>query len=233
MPRISQKAKEDNRRRILDAASEMFREQGVDQVGIDQLMQHAGLTRGGFYNHFESKEALVAEACRSTFTGALAQLNAFLVPPACDGGSAQVPEAPGATKPRNAREALESIAAQYLCPSHRDAPSAGCPTATLGVDIGRHSVLAQRPYAEGIRGYLSVLAELLEGCDRPPDGVSEGEPDAGARATELLTGMVGAMVLARAVREADPALSEEILSTGRRTAAALIGSPDPGVVCDG
>lgn len=227
MPRISAQAKEDNRRRILEAASEMFREQGVDQVGIDQLMQHAGLTRGGFYNHFESKEALVAEACRATFTGALAELQGLLQALG-DGACPQAAaDSPGNAKScGDAAEVLEMIADQYLSADHRDAPSDGCPTATLAVDIGRHSVLAQQPYAQGIRAYLTVLTELLErsgGADATGTG-------AGARATELLSGLVGSMVLARAVRSADPALSEQILGAGRRTAAAIIGASEPGAL---
>lgn len=229
MPRISREAKERNRCAILDAATVLFRRRGVDQVGIDQLMHEAGLTRGGFYNHFESKEALVAAACGSAFESSIAQLHAAL-----DGYR---DASPG--------ETLRMVVGEYLSERHRDAPEAGCPTATLGVDIGRHGVEAQRRYAEGIEAYLDVFTELFTAADAgaAPDPAAGGgstaarrtggggpemaRPTSGdpvparARAIGLLSTLVGSMVLARAVREAGPGLSDEILAVARESAGAL------------
>jgi TetR/AcrR family transcriptional repressor of nem operon len=232
MPRISQREKELNRSKILDAASVMFRERGVDQVGIDQLMHSAGLTRGGFYNHFESKEALVAQACQRAFTETLDDLDDFL---------GDLPPAPPDIHP------LIPISQRYLSAEHRDSPGTGCPMPALAVDISRHTAPAQREFAQGVEAYLRMFEGMLSpalGDSETRDAAGTGTADAGntgtadigidpltdrgprparLQAIETLTNLVGALVLARAVREAEPALSEEFLDVGRDTIADIAG----------
>lgn len=229
MPRITQQAKEANRRKIIDAASVMFRERGADQVGIDQLMQTAGLTRGGFYNHFDSKEALVAEACHRAFDHQLRDLNEFL-----HDVDAADPLHP-----------LEHLAQRYLSDYHRKNPAVGCPAPTLGVDAARHTALTQRQYADGIEEYLRTIIELLSSrsglADQPAscDGPSETREDSRtddttcsltpqqlrARAIETFILLVGGMMVARAVGEADPKLSDEFLNGARDMIASSIKRP--------
>lgn len=230
MPRISKEAKKQNRLNILDTASVMFREQGTDQVGIDQIMNNVGLTRGGFYNHFESKESLIGEACQSAFTATLEEAKQFLT---------QTPDTPTTLSP------LERFAARYLSEYHRDVLSEACPAPTMGADISRHTATAQQPYAEGVHSYLQIIAELLnpqpaenargnldEDQDNPEGRSSPATTGGSAASTDILrqpaleafVSMVGAMVLARAVQAADPALSKEILDAGRHSVAGIVSS---------
>ncbi|MCZ8381116.1 TetR/AcrR family transcriptional regulator [Mycobacterium sp. CPCC 205372] len=228
MPRITQQAKEDNRRRIIDAASVMFREHGADQVGIDQLMQTAGLTRGGFYNHFDSKEALVAEACRHAFDHQLRGLNEFL-------------QNIDAADPVHA---LEHLARRYLSDYHRKNPAVGCPAPTLAVDAARHTALTQRQYADGVEEYLRTIMALqtsgLARANEPPSsagpsdtrddlenggGCSPAPEELRARAVETFILLVGGMVIARAVDEAAPELSDEFLKGARDMIAGIIARP--------
>ncbi|WP_106188499.1 TetR/AcrR family transcriptional regulator [Umezawaea tangerina] len=197
MPRITKEDKARNRQNILEAASRMFRSQGVDAVGIAELMKEAGLTHGGFYNHFASKNDLVVEVCGAAFAashGSLAQI--------VDDG------------PHQDGSALKRVVDGYLSTAHRDAPDGGCPSASLVTDAGRHSEAVQSAYAAGVEGYLTgFAAEFLReaeenGHDLDPD-------EARHKAMRLLSEMVGALVLARAVRQVEPELSDEILRAGR------------------
>lgn len=229
VPRISKEAKQLNRRKILDTASVMFREQGTDQVGIDQIMNNVGLTRGGFYNHFESKESLIGEACRSAFTATLDEIKQFL---------AQTPDTPTTLSP------LERFAERYLSEYHRDVLSEACPAPAMGADISRHTATAQQPYAEGVQSYLQIIAALLspqpvenargnhDADSNDPEAPTSSAMTSDASsiddfrqpALEAFASMVGAMVLARAVRAADPALSEELLGAGRHSIAGIASS---------
>lgn len=218
MPRITQQEKAQNRHAILAAASSLFREFGVDQVGIDLLMSHAGLTRGGFYNHFDSKEALVAEACRCAFSGALGDLGRFL----------EQTDGPGS------EPALARAVERYLSLEHRDALGNGCPAPALGGDLSRHGAEAQTQYAVGVQAYVALLGDLLAeaGHDSIPD--SEGAPSPGRasdtskstrdKALETFALMVGSVVISRAVRSADPDLSEDVLRVARH--ALVDGEPE-------
>lgn len=209
MPRITQQEKDHNRRAIVEAAGVLFREYGVDQVGIDRLMNRAGLTRGGFYNHFDSKEALVAEVCRCAFSGALGDLDRL-------GGEADVPDS---------RPPFVRVVEGYLSLEHRDALSTGCPAPALGADIGRRGVEAQSQYAAGVEAYVKELSDLLVESVHEDDDLRDREAEAARRdrsddssrdrALETFALMVGAVVIARAVRQAEPRLSEDVLRAAR------------------
>src|SRR5689334_2017077 len=141
MPRITKQDKARNRQNILEAASHMFRSQGIDAVGIAELMKEAGLTHGGFYNHFASKNDLAVEVCGASYAASLAGLAQTI-----EGG------------PGQDGSALERVVAEYLSTAHRDAPSGGCPSASLATDAGRHSEAVQSAYGEGVDGYLTNFA---------------------------------------------------------------------------
>ncbi|WP_328498870.1 TetR/AcrR family transcriptional regulator [Streptomyces sp. NBC_00414] len=197
MPRITKEDKARNRQNILDAAGRMFRSQGIDAVGIAELMKEAGLTHGGFYNHFASKNDLVVEVCGASFAASLGSLAQTVEDGPDQGGSP-----------------LERVVAGYLSTAHRDAPDGGCPSASLVTDAGRHDEAVQSAYAEGVEGYLTgFAAEFLREAEEKGYELDPGE--ARHRAMRLLSEMVGAMMLARAVRHVEPELSDEILQTGR------------------
>jgi TetR/AcrR family transcriptional repressor of nem operon len=197
MPRITKEDKARNRQNILDAAGRMFRSQGIDAVGVAELMKEAGLTHGGFYNHFASKNDLAVEVCGASFAASL-------------GGLARaIEDGPGETG-----SPLERVVAGYLSTAHRDAEDGGCPSASLVVDAGRHSEAVQSAYADGVEGYLAgFTAEFLR---EARENGRELDPDeARHRAIRLLSELVGAVVISRAVRRVQPELSDEILQAGR------------------
>jgi TetR/AcrR family transcriptional regulator, transcriptional repressor for nem operon len=140
----SQADKAASHERIVKAASRRIRRDGIDHVSVAELMQQAGLTHGGFYRHFDSRDELVAEAVAE----ALAQ------------GSRRV--RPSAERGQPA--ALAAIIDGYLTPLHRDKPETGCAVAALATDIARGDQPARAAYSRQVRSYIEVLTELT------PDG---------------------------------------------------------------
>lgn len=198
MPRITQDQKELNREKIVSAASEGFKRHGVDGISIQDLMKTAGMTNGGFYNHFASKEDLALEVYRQGFADSL-------------GALAVIREA----HPRSAAEALQHMVDAYVIADHRDHPETGCPSAALPVDAGRHGAPSQGEYRNGLEGYISNITEMLLDRAREADvGLSVSE--AREEAVALFSQMVGSLIVARAVADADPALSDEILAANRK-----------------
>src|SRR5215469_12417578 len=122
---LSKAHKEQTRRRVVQAAARAFRAQGIKGVGVAEVMREAGLTQGGFYAHFDSKDALVAAACAEGFQESS---NPLLV--------AMQEAEPGNAVPAYIRG--------YLSRSHRDHPETGCVIASLGQEIGRGSPETRR-----------------------------------------------------------------------------------------
>jgi TetR/AcrR family transcriptional repressor of nem operon len=120
-------------------ASRLFRERGIESVSVGEVMATLGMTAGGFYRHFESKEALAAEACAAAFAGS---------------GLAQEP----AGSP-------EGMLRRYLSKAHRDAPGAGCPMPALASDMARQPAPVRRAYTEGVRDAISRIGRLAPGAD--------------------------------------------------------------------
>ncbi len=188
-----------NRQHIIDTASRVFRERGVDGVGVADLMKEAGFTHGGFYNHFKSKDALAAEACVAVLSHAVEEL-------------AGVIEADAVGRQGSFRASLEA----YLSPKHRDNPGQGCPIPALAADASRQGEPMQAAYAHGIETFVQTMSAYFAQDGGAQDGGSSGQSGtARAAAIGLLTHLVGALVLARGVGAADPELSEEILAVGR------------------
>jgi TetR/AcrR family transcriptional repressor of nem operon len=193
----------EGRKTIIDAATRLFRERGVDGVGLNELMREAGFTQGGFYNHFASKDALVAEVMTTAMTGANARLFELL------------------GKPLEARHG-NRIARQinfYLSPSHRDDIENSCAVACLAADARRMSDAAQTSYAQGLDRALDQLASTIE--DDPALRAAEESPR--DRAIALYAQMVGALLLSRAVLSADRALANEILAAARNDLLRAVG----------
>ena len=195
--RISQEQKRLNREKIVNAAGEGFRARGIDGIGIDELMKTAGMTHGGFYNHFSSKEDLALEVLHQGFTDSLNEL-------------AAIREA----HPHSAEAALRDLIDGYLATLHRDHPEAGCASAALVTDAGRHGIAAQAEYHRGLDGYFAAITEVL--LERAHQAGTELDPEvARERAIASFSQMVGAMALSRAIAQAAPGLSDEILTANR------------------
>jgi TetR/AcrR family transcriptional regulator, transcriptional repressor for nem operon len=174
--RVSREKAAENRKRIVETASRMFREDGFDRAGIDAIMKAAGLTHGGFYCHFGSKDDLAAEAVTSALKRSLEKQSRY--------------------------ETLSDLVSGYLSERHCASRAHGCALAALGADISRQSEGVRSKVTECIRAQLDQLVSLMKGGA----AVSRRK-----RAIGTLSGMVGALTLARAVD--DPALSREILET--------------------
>ncbi|WP_405496682.1 TetR/AcrR family transcriptional regulator [Streptomyces sp. NBC_00096] len=142
MGRVSQAQAEENRRRVVETASRLFREQGT-HVSVAELMKASGLTHGGFYKQFASKEALVDEATAHAF-GELARLRA-------DGLEQQAGRRDAAQR---------ALIDTYLSVEHRDSPAQGCPAAALVTDMAREpgDAAARRVYTEGVGEFTEWLA---------------------------------------------------------------------------
>jgi TetR/AcrR family transcriptional repressor of nem operon len=197
MPRVSKQEKERNRRRIIDSASRSFRLNGVDGVGIDEIMRTAGMTHGAFYNHFESKDALAVEVCNDAFAVSHAQLARTVV----DGSG-------------DSESCLHRGIDRYLSPQHRDAPDGGCPFAALITDAARHGEDLQNAYRSGVDGYVNgVTAALLR--DAAARGESVTADGVREHAIGILAEIAGALALSRAVLQTDPNFSDEILRVAR------------------
>jgi TetR/AcrR family transcriptional regulator, transcriptional repressor for nem operon len=192
--RFEKGRKEETRRRVVDVASQRFRRDGIEGTGVAALMADAGLTHGGFYAHFSSKDELVVEALAAALAGSRDIL---------------------AAEARAARErgadGLEAVLRRYLRAAHRDAPGVGCAVAALASEISRHKAAVRDLLARGIRDYVSIIAAEL------PAGRSRRAAQDTAYAIFGL--MVGTLQLARVT--SDPAVSESILRAGRKAALAL------------
>jgi TetR/AcrR family transcriptional repressor of nem operon len=185
-----QKAAE-NREAIVAAAEGLFRDRGVDAVGLNDLMGAAGLTRGGFYNHFASKDVLVETVLAEAMANGVGNLERSLA----------AAEARGS-------DPLTDRVDWYLSPEHRADVEHGCPNASFAGDARRLGPAARAHYAEGLAASLGHLARAV-------DVPGLGEDDRRARAIALFSEMAGALLLSRAVAEADPALADEILECAR------------------
>jgi TetR/AcrR family transcriptional repressor of nem operon len=178
--KVSKAQAEKNRDRVIDVAGALFRERGYDGIGLAKLMKAAGLTHGGFYGQFKSKEDLAAQASGRALAENLRKWSSVI-----DGA---------------AGDPLREIVAFYLSEDHRDAPGQGCAVAALGADAARHGGALRSTFTEGVGVYLELLSKIMPGG-------STAEKRRKAMAT--LAEMVGAIVLARAVDDAD--LSKGIL----------------------
>lgn len=181
--------------RIVQTASQRFRESGVDGLSVADLMKEVGLTHGGFYKHFESREALVLEAVEAALAAGEAVMQAHLC-------SLDQPS-------------LEGMLNQYMSPAHRDNPADGCALLALSTDISRCNAATKAVYASQLESKLQNILQLLN-----TEGMSETQRR--ARGLLMISAMVGAMSMARAVGK-DQALSGEIIKGVTQQLLAIAG----------
>src|SRR6476660_7465507 len=127
--RVTREQAAANRETILEVAGTLFRERGYDGIGVADIMKRAGLTHGGFYGHFASKDDLAAEITSRVL-----------------GRSAWMERLTGTAKP-----SFADVVRQYLSPRHRDDAGRGCLLAALGSDVVRQSRSVRRAFTEGLR----------------------------------------------------------------------------------
>ena len=183
--RYAKEHKAETHARIVSKAAVRLRENGIHGIGVADLMKEAGLTHGGFYAHFDSRESLVIEAFSKTMDSSLRNWRklAEASPPA---------------------KRLSAMVESYLSPQHRDAPGQGCAVPTLGGDIVRESPRTRRAFAAKIQEMVGVVAEM---CPHSSPAAAKRE------ALAIMSTIVGSLLLSRIAGSG--ALSEEILQAGR------------------
>ncbi len=196
--RLTKDQAEANRRRILAEAGQLFREHGFEGISVADLMQKAGFTHGGFYNHFASKSDLMAEVTRDVLEKATHRL-----------ARRAGPDAP--------KDAFATYIDQYLSLEARDNPGHSCPIATLGQDVirqdGQDGKTIKSAFAKGLQAYVDAFANAL-----PDDALADPIEDRQSRrrqAIASLAALIGGLVMARGVAGEDEGFSEEILSAVR------------------
>lgn len=183
MRKATARSKEATHERIVDAAARAIRRSGYDGTSVADIMKQAGLTHGGFYAHFPSREAMLAEAADRAGAEAIA-------------ASARV----AATAPPD--QALQRMMAAYLSKEHVGNAERGCPVAALGSEMPRQAPEVRRAATLRIKEMIDVVARHL------PDW---GQPGAHERALVIVSAMAGTLLLARAVD--DPKLADALLAS--------------------
>ena len=183
--RYSREHKLETHARIVKRASVRLREKGAHGVGVADLMKDAGLTHGGFYAHFDSREALVIEAFAYAMDRSTERWRKL---------SEQTPP----------DKRFAAIVNAYLTPLHRDDPGHGCAVPTLGAEIARESPKTRKAFAAKLEQLIGMLAEQIP--DLPPKAARK-------QAMAAMGTMMGTLVLSRIAGNGD--FSDEILAAGR------------------
>jgi TetR/AcrR family transcriptional regulator, transcriptional repressor for nem operon len=183
--RYSAKHKEQTRAKLLKKASKRFREEGLQSTGIAKLMRDMGLTHGGFYGHFRSKNDLVATALKDMFAETTEDLKKAIA---------------GSTPGKE----VSAIVNFYLSARNREHPELSCLLPTLASEIARQPKSIRQVYTQGFAEQVARLARFMPGDD---------EAEKNQRAHSFIAAMAGTMMFARAV--SDPRLSDQILAQAR------------------
>ena len=195
--RVSRVQAEENRQTVINVASRLFREHGFDGIGLKDLMAGAGMTQGAFYKQFDSKEDLIAQASRRALQEALGRWSA---------SATSRPDDP-----------LSAVADFYLSEGHCAERSEGCPIVALGSDATRQGPDVRASFEAGIKEYLALLGGWIGGADRA---------EADGKAMAVLSTMVGAVLLARAVN--DEEMTKQFLQAAAGSVMAQATATSPG-----
>ncbi len=194
--RYAENHKDETRKTLLKAAARALREKGPDRLGVAEVMAAAGLTHGGFYAHFKSKDAFLVEALNEGFAQGRRRFASLVngLPP---------------------RHALATYIDSYVSTTHRDNPAGGCPITALNSDMPRQSKAFRESFDAGVKSLGAAFTERMR---------EAGIEDAETLAPSILSAMVGAVALARSI--SDRALSDSILEIARAGIKARLGLSD-------
>lgn len=183
--RYSKEHKQETHARIVKKASVRLREKGAHGIGVADLMKDAGLTHGGFYAHFDSREALVIEAFNYAMDRANERWRKI---------TAEVPP----------EKRLATIVDGYLSATHRDDPGQGCAVPALGAEIARESLKTRKAFALKLDQMIDMITDQIQDVPRKT---------ARKQAMATLATMLGTIVMSRIAGNGE--MSDEILSAGR------------------
>ena len=192
--RYSKEHKQETHDRIVRKASVRMREKGAHGIGVADLMKEAGLTHGGFYAHFDSREALLIEAFGYAMDRSMAYWRKT-------------------TAEISPEKRLATIVDSYLNTGHRDDPGRGCALPTLGAEIARESPKTRKAFAAKLDQMIEMLVEQMHGV--PPKAARK-------QAVATLATMMGTIVLARVAGSGE--FSDEVLGAGREAALGKAAS---------
>src|SRR5882724_2428109 len=192
--KVTKEKAAENRAALVEAAGRLFRERGIDGVGVAEISKKAGLTHGALYAQFPSKEALAAEAFESALKGGLEQITADL-----DG------------RPATLTDYLD----WYLYGDHRDKLATGCPMAASASEVARQDKVVGERFTEGFEQLVALMERGL--------GASPVRAENRQRALSMMAAMIGGVAASRAVAKTDPRLSNEILRAVRRIVGEVGG----------
>ncbi len=193
--RYSKEHKQETHARIVKKASVRLREKGAHGIGVADLMKEAGLTHGGFYAHFDSREALVIEAFGYAMDRAAEHWRNM---------TAEIPP----------EKRLSAIVESYVSATHRDDPGRGCAVPTLGAEIARESAKTRKAFAAKLDQMIDLVADQIPDVPRKT---------ARRLAMGTMATMMGALVMSRVAGSGE--LSDEILASGREAALARATKP--------
>jgi TetR/AcrR family transcriptional repressor of nem operon len=191
--KVTKEKATENRAALVRAASRLFRERGIDGVGVAEISKKAGLTHGALYAQFPSKEALAAEAFTSGLRPGLEKITA---------------DRPGGLA------SLSDFLDDYLSSGHRDKLAAGCPMSSAS-EIARQDKIVCERFNEGFEQFVALIEGNL--------GASAVNADKYQRALAMMAAMIGGVAASRAVAKADPKLSAQILRAVRQVVGEVGG----------
>ncbi|HEX4617595.1 MAG TPA: TetR/AcrR family transcriptional regulator [Stellaceae bacterium] len=168
--RASREKFAESRERILAVAAKLFREKGFDGIGLADIMKAAGLTHGGFYRHFGSKDDLEAQAIGVALATTTADWSRLIE--------------------HAAARPLSALTDEYLSPRHRDDPGKGCALAALGADVARQGERVRSAFTAGLKPFLQLLSNTIPGRSKAVRR---------RKAIATMAELIGTLILARAV----------------------------------
>jgi TetR/AcrR family transcriptional repressor of nem operon len=184
--KVTKEKAAENRAALIETAGRMFRERGIDGVGVAEISKAAGLTHGALYAQFPSKQALVAEALAQGLAGSHARMTA--------------------SKPDGAPTLFELLD-RYLTLAHRDNLAGGCAMAASASEIARQDEAVSARFAEGFEQMAEMVQAALE--------MTTSTADDRTRALTITAAMIGGVAMARAAAKSRPDLSDEIMGAVR------------------
>jgi TetR/AcrR family transcriptional repressor of nem operon len=192
--KVTKEKAAENRATLIKTAGRMFRERGIDGVGVAEISKAAGLTHGALYAQFPSKQALVAEALAQELAGSHGRMTA---------------SAPGGAP------TLFELLDRYLALDHRDNLAGGCAMAASASEIARQDEAVSTRFAEGFEQMVGMVQAALE--------MTTSTADDRARALTITAAMIGGVAMARAAAKSRPDLSDEIMTAVRRVLGEVGG----------
>jgi TetR/AcrR family transcriptional regulator, transcriptional repressor for nem operon len=194
--RYAETHKDETHKALLKAAGRQLRAEGPDRLSVAGVMKAAGLTHGGFYAHFKSKDALLVETLGDIFERSKRRMARLL-------------------EGLPAKHALATYIDFYVASSHRDDPGNGCPITALNSDMPRQSKRFRALFESGVKGLAGALADRM---------TAAGIDNAAKLAPSILSAMAGAVALSRTISDRD--LSDELLASARAGIKARLGLTD-------